>query len=77
MAGWLEEADGCTNGRTHGQTDVRTYVRSDGQIDGRTDGRTDIPGILQDIVPFGSAAQKAKWIFRAFVQNNAYQEKAK
>ena len=47
--------------------DGRTYVR--------TDGRTDSPYVLQDFVPFGAAAQKAKtneesrrkescWIFR-------------
>ena len=44
------------DGRTYGRSFVRSLVRTDG----RTDGRTEIPpSVLQDIVPFGSAAQKA------------------
>ena len=39
-------------------------IRQGGQTDGRTDGRTDIrtesPCVLQDFVPFGTAAQKEK-----------------
>ena len=29
---------------------------ADRQMDGQTDGRTDFPSVLQDFVPFGSAA---------------------
>ena len=44
VAGWLDE----------GRTDVQTDRRTDRQ----TNARTDSPCILQDIIPFGSAAQK-------------------
>ena len=45
---------GCTDVRT----DVCTYVHTDGWTDRQTDGWTDFPCVLQDIVPFGAAAQK-------------------
>ena len=53
MAGWL---GGGTNGRTDGQTDRQTDELTDRQMDARTD----FPCILQDIIPFGSVAQKDK-----------------
>ena len=40
-----------------------------GQTNERTNGRTKFPCVLQDIVPFGAAAQKANTLFCLILLN--------
>ena len=56
MDGWMDgRTDGWMDGRMDGRTDGRMDKQTDRQKDGQTDEQKS-PCVLQDFVPFGSAA---------------------